>query len=145
LRAKKSARRRPERPADLREFPAVERTPHADWADLRPVLDEELSRLPEKYRAPFVLGYLDGKTNEEAAQELGCRKGTILSRLAWARQRLRARLTRRGLTLSAGVLAAAQTPHAPAAVLPAALVASTLNAAWRVAAGETVTGLVSAE
>ena len=59
--------------------------------DLRSVLDAELSQLPEKYRAAFVLCYLDGKTNEQAAQELGCPKGTILSRLAWARARLRAR------------------------------------------------------
>jgi RNA polymerase sigma factor (sigma-70 family) len=145
LRAKGSALRRRERPADLTEFPAAARIPNADWADVRPVLDEELSRLPEKYRAAFMLCYLEGKTNAEAARELGCPQGTILSRLAWARQRLRARLTRRGLTLSAGILAAAQAQNAPAAVLPAALVAATLDAAVRIAAGGTVTGLVSTE
>jgi len=145
LRAKGSALRRRERLTDLTEFPAAARIPNADWADVRPVLDEELSRLPEKYRAAFVLCYLEGKTNAEAARELGCPQGTILSRLAWARQRLRARLTRRGLTLSAGILAAAQAQNAPAAVLPAALVAATLDAAVRIAAGGTLTGLVSTE
>src|SRR5439155_268020 len=66
-------------------------------AELREVLDEEVSRLPEKYRLPFVLCYLQGRTNEEAARELGRPVGTILSRLSRARERLRERLTRRGL------------------------------------------------
>jgi RNA polymerase sigma factor (sigma-70 family) len=73
------------------------------WRDLRLVLDEEVSRLPEKYRAPFVLCYVEGRTNQEAARELGCPEGTVLSRLARARQRLRANLTRRGITLGGWV------------------------------------------
>jgi RNA polymerase sigma factor (sigma-70 family) len=72
----------------------------AAWRELGPLLDAEVQRLPEKYRAAFILCYLEGKTNEEAAQELGCPKGTILSRLARARERLRKRLHRRGLALS---------------------------------------------
>jgi RNA polymerase sigma factor (sigma-70 family) len=61
----------------------------AGWHDLRPVLDEEVNRLPEKYRLPVILCYLEGKTNEEAAQQLHCPRGTIATRLAWARGRLR--------------------------------------------------------
>jgi RNA polymerase sigma factor (sigma-70 family) len=69
--------------------------------DLAVVLEDEVSRLPDKFRAPFVLCYLQGLTNEEAARRLGCPTGTILSRLSRARERLRARLSRRGLAPSA--------------------------------------------
>ena len=72
------------------ELAAPEPTGDADWRDLRPVLDDEIARLPEKYRAPFVLCYLEGRTNEEAAAQLGCPKGTVLSRLSRGRDRLRA-------------------------------------------------------
>jgi RNA polymerase sigma factor (sigma-70 family) len=106
-------------------------------SDLRVVLDEEVNRLPAKYRAPFVLCYFDGKTNEEAARELGCPKGTILSRLAWARQRLRTRLTGRGLVLSGWLLSAAAGRHAAEAGVPAMLMGSTLRAALLVADGQT--------
>src|SRR5262249_22934062 len=75
------------------------------WRDTRYVLDEELQKLPAKYRDPFVLCYLEGKTNDQAARELGCPRGTVATRLAWARQRLRSRLTRRGLALPAGFFA----------------------------------------
>src|SRR5437588_536754 len=70
------------------------------WRDLKPVLDAEIDRLPEKYRAAVILCYLEGHSTTEAAALLGCPKGTVLSRLAGARQRLQRRLTRRGLTLS---------------------------------------------
>jgi RNA polymerase sigma factor (sigma-70 family) len=92
------------------------------WRDLRPVLHEEVERLPARYRDPFVLCYLEGKTNEEAAAILGWPKGTVLSSLARARERLRERLTRRGLTLSAAALAAVLSEKAaPAAIAPALL------------------------
>jgi RNA polymerase sigma factor (sigma-70 family) len=72
----------------------------AAWSELRPILDAEVNRLPEHYRSAFILCYLQGKTNEEAAQELGCPKGTVDSRLARARERLRDRLGRRGISLA---------------------------------------------
>jgi RNA polymerase sigma factor (sigma-70 family) len=79
------------------------------WRDLRPVLDDAISRLPAKYRAPFVLCYLEGMTNAQAAQHLGCPPGTIATWLSRARDQLRARLSKRGLGLPA-VLAAVTVP-----------------------------------
>jgi cobalt-zinc-cadmium efflux system membrane fusion protein len=102
-------------------------------SDMRLVLDEEINHLPEKYRSTVVLCYLQGKTTEEAGQQLGCPRGTICSRLAWARRRLRNRLTRRGLAFSAGGLAAALTP----VPTQAALVASTVGAAVVFVSGQT--------
>src|SRR5262249_8005060 len=64
------------------------------------VLDEEMARLPEKYRAPLVLCYLEGTTRDEAAQQLGWSLGTLKRRLEQGREMLRGRLARRGLTLS---------------------------------------------
>jgi RNA polymerase sigma factor (sigma-70 family) len=144
VRAKVLAQKRAARQTQLDDAPAARPAADPAWSDLRPVLDEEVSRLPEKYRAPFVLCYLGGKTNEEAARDLGCPKGTVLSRLAWARQRLRARLTRRGLGLSAGLVTAASAPDLAAAV-PAALVDSTRRAALLVAAGQQVAGVVAGQ
>jgi RNA polymerase sigma factor (sigma-70 family) len=138
LEAKRAARRRlkERRAPDLKAEDPAEA---AAWADLRPVLDEEVSRLPEKYRAPFVLCHLEGRTNEEAAQVLGCPRGTVLSRLAWARQRLRARLTRRGVTLAGGALVSTGMAEAGAGV-PEALVGTTARAAAALAGGEAALG-----
>src|SRR5262249_43498173 len=60
------------------------------------VLDQEIERLPEKLRAAFLMCHAEGKTNEQAARELGCPVGTLVSRLARARERLRQRLAGRG-------------------------------------------------
>ena len=74
--------------------------PVRDDYDLIPrlVLHEELNRLPEKFRLPLVLCYMEGKTNEEAAHLLQCPVGTVKGRLWRARGQLRARLSRRGLS-----------------------------------------------
>ncbi len=115
--------------------PAVS-DPDPAWRDLRPVLDEEVHRLPARYRAPVVLCYLEGRTHAEAARELGCPKGTVAVRLSRARKLLQNRLTRRGVTLAGGLVAAAAVPPAPAS-----LVARTLQAAANGAAAGRVVAL----
>src|SRR5205807_203401 len=100
--ARRSRRHHPIGETHARFAPADSVVPDAAWRELCAILDEELSRLPPSYREVLVLCYLEGKTNEEAAKQLGCTKGTISSRIWRGRALLRERLIRRGLTLSAG-------------------------------------------
>jgi RNA polymerase sigma factor (sigma-70 family) len=116
----------------------------AGWDDMRPVLDDEIRRLPAKYRTPFIRCYLEGCTNEEAAAELGCPVGTIHSRLAWARERLRSRLTRRGVTLTMAGLTVLLTQNVAPAGVPAVLADTTLHAAFAYAANSATAAGVSA-
>jgi serpin B len=109
-------------------MPTEEHRADATWTEVRRVLDEELRRLPEKYRAPLVLCYLEGKTNDEAAEQLGCSRGTIAGRLSRARDLLRGRLTRRGVTLTSTALGAILTENAASALVPAALLHATEKA-----------------
>jgi WD40 repeat protein len=102
---------------------------------VRGVLDEELQRLPERYRAPLVLCYLEGKTRDEAAHLLGWSTGKLHGLLERGRERLRARLLRRGLTLSAALFGTALAQAAPSA-LPAPLIASIVKASTLFAAGK---------
>jgi len=113
-------------------------------ADLREVIDQELSRLPEKYRAPVVLCYLEGKTHEEAAQELHWPLGTLKCRVLRARDQLRARLARRGLALSAAFVASALTTEAARASVSAALVESAVKTAFLYAAGSAAAATIPA-
>jgi len=115
-------------------------------SDARQALDEELNRLPEKYRAPLVLCYLEGKTNDEAADQLGCSRGTIATRLSRGRDRLRNGLVRRGVTVSGAVLVALLGQSVAKAAVPAGLTATTAKAATAVAAGKALAGgLVTAK
>jgi RNA polymerase sigma factor (sigma-70 family) len=115
------------------------------WHDLRPVLDQELQRLPDTYRVAVVLCDLEGVPRKDAARRLGWPEGTLSGRLARARQLLAERLTRRGVTLSAAPLAAALAQGAAPAAVPAALKASLTRAAALIAGGGHVpAGVVSA-
>jgi RNA polymerase sigma factor (sigma-70 family) len=102
-------------------------TPEGPVAELWPVLDQELGRLAEKYRAVVVLCDLEGKTREEVARQLGCAEGTVASRLARGRRLLARRLARRGFTGAAVALALAHGTS-PACV-PGGLVVATAQAA----------------
>jgi RNA polymerase sigma factor (sigma-70 family) len=140
LKARCEAAKRRQREGDAAAMSATSTADDLIWRDLRPVLDEEIQHLPARYRAPFVLCHLEGKTNEEAAKQLGCPKGTVLSRLSRARERLRARLTKRGITLSTAALAALVTGPAASASVPTVLAQATLQSAAAFAAG----GIVAA-
>jgi RNA polymerase sigma factor (sigma-70 family) len=111
------------------------------WSEVRAALDEELQKLPEKFRAPLVLCCLSGKTRDEAAEELGLTLNVLKGRLERGRKRLQARLLRRGVELSAVLLGITVTQHAGAASLPLALIATTLQMSAAVAG---TTGVSSA-
>src|SRR5262249_61742628 len=103
----------------LRDPPVADPAPDVLWEQVRAVLDEEISRLPEKYRLPMVLCYLEGKTNDEAARLLGCPRGTVAVRLARARARLRGRVARRGAGLTTRTPATAPAPPTAPPAAPA--------------------------
>ncbi|APW61336.1 efflux RND transporter periplasmic adaptor subunit [Paludisphaera borealis] len=123
-RAKRAAARRLASEKKAVEM-AVHNNVDADRDDLAAVIHEEVDRLPERYRSAVVLCDLEGRTCEDAARHLGCPVGTVGSRLSRGRERLRDRLTRRGL--ATGMLAW-QGPREP---LPAELVGATVAAATR--------------
>jgi RNA polymerase sigma factor (sigma-70 family) len=129
LKAKANAWHHRMREGQLDALPAPEAPADSIWWELRPILDEELHRLPEKFRVPVVLCYLEGKTTAEAAHQLGCPPGTVSSRLARARDRLRARLARRGLALSSGLFVTALTRQGASAAPPSTLVQAAFQGA----------------
>jgi RNA polymerase sigma factor (sigma-70 family) len=132
------------RRARLREALGV-RTMRNDASPARDELEiihEEIQRLPEKYRLPAVLCLLESRSPSEAARELGWPVGTVKGQLARAKERLRARLTRRGLALSVAALAARLGEGAARADVPVALTRATSHAATLFAAGALPAGVV---
>ena len=113
------------------------------WHELRLVLDEELGKLPEKYRTPLVLCYLEGRTRDEAAKQLGVSKAVFRRRLEYGRDQLGRRLARRGLTLSAALSAPLLADAATQAALSPLLVATTVRVGLASALGNTASGMVS--
>ena len=151
-RARVDARRRRarERAGAERAGTSGDRATGAEFEELRAVIDDELARLPERYRSPLVLCDLEGQTHEDAAEQLRCPVGTIKSRLSRGRERLRSRLIRRGVGPTAGLIAATLARGRASAAVPEALVGRTIRettglvATGRaVAAGVTSAGVAS--
>src|SRR5262249_26318394 len=140
LKAKGQASDRPSHHEQATKMAAPEPTCDCTWRDLRPFLDEALNHLPEKYRAPLVLHYLEGKTVEQAAQELGWPQGTVGGRLNRAKELLRKRLHRGGMVLSGAVCATALEQAGAAVAVPEALLTSTFKATLGMASEKTGAG-----
>jgi RNA polymerase sigma factor (sigma-70 family) len=136
LKARATAARRAVRERQVTEMPEPAAAEQHLQNDLQSVLDQELSRLPDKYRAAIVLCDLEGKTRKEAAQQLRLPEGTVGSRLGRARTMLAKRLARRGVAVSSAALAAALTQSETSAAVPASVVSTTIKAAALFAAGQ---------
>jgi RNA polymerase sigma factor (sigma-70 family) len=108
--------------------------------DVAATLHEELSRLPEKYREPVVLCYLEGWTYQEVADRLRRPIGTVKVRLSRARGLLRGRLTRRGLGLPVGLAAIESGTQSASAAVPAFLVRRAVETVTRFGAAKLTTG-----
>jgi RNA polymerase sigma factor (sigma-70 family) len=144
LKARATAARRKGRERLVTEMPEPAVAEQDLWRDLQPLLDEELSRLPDKYRSVIVLCDLEGKTRKEVARQLGCPEGTVGGWLARARVVLAKRLAQRGVVLSGGALAAALWQSVASAGVPTQLVSSTIKAASLLGAGQAAaTGVIS--
>jgi RNA polymerase sigma factor (sigma-70 family) len=127
-------------PTGPRDGPPEEIT----WRELRAVLDAELAVLPERHRQPLVLCYLEGRSQEEAAGQLGWSKSTLLRRLEEARVALGRRLAHKGHIWSASIAGVLISDCLSPAALPSKLVDATVDAGARALVGRTTAGLVSA-
>ncbi|MCI0638140.1 MAG: sigma-70 family RNA polymerase sigma factor [Gemmataceae bacterium] len=115
------------------------------WREVQVAVCAELEHLPDKYRAPLLLCYVQGKTRDEAAQELGWDFGVLRGRLERGRVLLRARLVRRGLTLSGALLAVGMADAGQVVALSPNLLSTTVQAALGVAKTSAAAGLVSSQ
>lgn len=140
VKAKAALRTKSERQAG--EMPTKSDVNEMTYEELQAVLDEEISRLPEKYALPLVLCYLEGKTNAQAAAQLGWPEGSISRRLSRARELLRSRLARRGMAMSVALIAAVFA-RPSAVTVSAELLLSTTRAATLAAEGCELEDIVS--
>jgi RNA polymerase sigma factor (sigma-70 family) len=143
LNAKRTTARRRKHEGQVPARPSLDPTDELSWREVRALVDEEVARLPEKYRSAFILCCLESVSQAEAAQRLGIKEGTLSSRLTRARKRLGQRLTRRGVDLTAVLTAIALSVQSASALSPM-LIATTIEPALATAAGEKLASVVSA-
>jgi RNA polymerase sigma factor (sigma-70 family) len=144
LQARRTATRQRAREVQVTAMPDTAIVQPEQWPDVGPLLDQELSRLPDNYRAVVVLCDLEGRTRKEVARQLGVPEGTVAGRLPRARAMLAKRLAQRGVTLSGAALAAVLSQSAVSASVSISLVSTTIQAATLVAVGQTaMTGAIS--
>ncbi len=133
------------RRAKERAMPKREPLEEDPWEELRPLLDQELNRLPDKYRLPIILCDMEGESRKHAAQRLGWPEGTLSGRLARGRSLLARHLARHGSALSGVAVAAALSQAAMSAGVSDVLLAETTRAAMLMSVARKLTPeLVSA-
>jgi RNA polymerase sigma factor (sigma-70 family) len=135
MNAKREAARRREREARAKASSEKNVGRELAWRDVQGVLEEEIQRLPEKYRAPFLLCCVEERSRAEVARQLHLKEGTVWSRLSRARKLLQQQLAARGVELSAVLGAAAVAEETGRAAVPVILMKSTVKAALQYAAG----------
>jgi RNA polymerase sigma factor (sigma-70 family) len=138
--AKRAAARRRGHESRVRRAQPPDPALSAAWQELQALLDQEIARLPESLRGPFVLCCLENKSNAEAARQLGLREGTIWNRLGRARKLLQERLSRHGVSLSAVLAATAVGADGARAAESESLVHPMVQAAAQLAAGRGLVG-----
>src|SRR5581483_12250463 len=143
LHAKRTAARRRKHESRAPARPSLDPIDELSWREVRALVDEEVARLPEKYRSALILCCLEGVSQAEAAQRLGIKEGTLASRPSRARERLGQRLARRGVDLAA-VLAAMALSGQSASALSSMLIPRTIKAALETAAGQQLADVASA-
>ncbi len=143
LAARRAAIRRRKHESEAKIMEPANPAWRAAWSEVQLLLDQEIQRLPEKYREPFVLCCLENISCAQAARRLGVKEGTVWSRLAEARRRLQSKLTKRGVAISAVTCAVAIAPGRAAASLPPGLAASVVEAVTAVKGGGIAANLLS--
>ena len=127
LRARGNAARRRECERQSESAARTDRSSDLTWREIRIVVDEELQHLPAEARSAVVLCYLEGRTQEQAAKQLGWSKATLRRRLERGRELLRARLMARGLAPAVAFTATLFAEESTAAIVPAQLMTTTLR------------------
>ena len=138
LKARATATKRSRRERQVVAIPESEASEQSRLQDVKLFLDEELSRLPDKYRVAIVLCDLEGRTRKEVALQLGLPEGTVAGRLTRARAMLSKRFARRGVSLSSGVIGAVLSQNGAAFAVPISVVASTIKVGSLCAAGQAI-------